>query len=49
MGELNGRLQALRIELDDMKTKYTDLHPDVLAKKRQIRQVQDEIRGASKR
>jgi hypothetical protein len=49
VSELNVQLQALRVELADLKTRYTELHPDVAAKRRQIVQVQDEIRGASKR
>ena len=47
--DLNMQLQALRVELADLKTRYTELHPDVAAKRRQIVQVQDEIRSASKR
>ena len=49
VSELNRQLQTLRVELADLKTRYTELHPDVAAKRRQIVQVQDEIRGASKR
>ena len=47
--ELNQRLQVLQADLDGLRTRYTELHPDVIAKKRQIRQVQDEIRKTGKR
>lgn len=42
--ELNLQLVSLRRELKDLKAKFTDLHPDVTAKKRHIEQVQKELR-----
>jgi len=34
--ELNQQLSALRRELDDLRTKFTEAHPDVVTKKRHI-------------
>ena len=42
--ELNLQLVSMRRELKDLKTRFTDSHPDVTAKKRHIEQVQKELR-----
>ena len=47
--EMNDYLKALRRELNDLNTKFTDLHPDVVAKKRQIERVDEDIRTQGKR
>jgi len=40
--EIDGRMAALRKELDDLRRKYTDQHPDVTAAKRLIEQLQEQ-------
>jgi uncharacterized protein involved in exopolysaccharide biosynthesis len=45
---LQARLKTARVELGELKTRYTDLHPDVIAKKRQIRQLENRINAARK-
>ena len=42
MPELDARIAAVRIQLDDMRRKYTDQHPDVTAAKRLIDQLQEQ-------
>jgi hypothetical protein len=41
--ELDERLKQLRNELADLKSRYTDLHPDVMTKQRQIRRTEQEL------
>gem|GEM_PF-1241954 len=40
VNELDGRLKKLRRELDELKAKYTDHHPDVATKKRHIEELE---------
>ena len=49
MNEMNDYLKMLRRELNDLKTKFTDLHPDVVAKKRQIELVDEDLQKQAKR
>ena len=45
---LQARLKTARVELAELKKRYTDLHPDVMAKKRQIRQLESRINAPRK-
>jgi hypothetical protein len=38
--DLDIQIKQLHRELDDLKTKYTDLYPDVVPKKRQIKELE---------
>ncbi|HZP88627.1 MAG TPA: XrtA system polysaccharide chain length determinant [Burkholderiales bacterium] len=40
--ELDGRIDGLKRQADELLRRFTDLHPDVVAIKRQIAQLQDE-------
>jgi polysaccharide chain length determinant protein (PEP-CTERM system associated) len=40
--ELDGRLEALKKALDGLTQRYTDLHPDVIVVKRQIKELEDQ-------
>jgi len=40
--ELDGRLEALNKSLDALGQRYTDAHPDVIAVKRQIKELEDQ-------
>ena len=40
--EFDGRLDALRKSLDALSQRYTDQHPDVIAVKRQIKEVEEQ-------
>ena len=40
--EIDARLNSLRKDLDDLRRKYTDQHPDVMATKRLIDQLQEQ-------
>jgi len=42
------RLQQAQATLDDLRTRYTDNHPDVIAAKKLITELQSEISSASK-
>ena len=42
--EMMARLKTLQHELMDLKSRFTDLHPDVLAKKRHIDRLEEEKR-----
>jgi len=41
-GEIDGRIEALQKQLDQLRLQYTDLHPDVQATKRLIEKLQAE-------
>ena len=43
--ELDGRIDALKRDLDSLLRKYTDQHPDVIATKRLIAQLEDQRRS----
>jgi polysaccharide chain length determinant protein (PEP-CTERM system associated) len=40
--EIDARLNSLRKDLDDLRRKYTDQHPDVMATRRLIEQLQEQ-------
>jgi chromosome segregation ATPase len=40
--EIDGRLDALKKNLDTLSTRYTDQHPDVVAVKRQISELEEQ-------
>jgi polysaccharide chain length determinant protein (PEP-CTERM system associated) len=42
--ELDGRIQTLKTELDELLRKYTELHPDVVQTKRIIDQLEEQRR-----
>src|SRR6185295_16929298 len=39
--EIDGRLDALKKNLDALQQRYTDQHPDVVIVKRQIKELED--------
>ena len=40
--EIDGRLEALKKNLDTLVQRYTDMHPDVIVVKRQIKDLEDQ-------
>ena len=42
--EIDGRLEALKKNLDTLSQRYTDLHPDIIIVKRQIKDLEDQKR-----
>ena len=43
--EIDGRIQALQKNLDQLRLHYTDLHPDILSTKRLIEKLEAEKKG----
>lgn len=40
--EIDGRIQALQKQMDQMRLQYTDIHPDITATKRLIKKLEDQ-------
>lgn len=46
--EIDPRIQSLNTDLDNLRLKYTDQHPDIIAMKRLIKQLQDRKKEEAK-